>query len=104
MPELTVEEQNEIARARHITERRELRNAFVAVFGPPGEPTPPAQLVLAYLDDYSGRHNFRAALDLQGRTDVERTFMRLGIRDVVDEIHRKLNWKESDYADSRGGP
>lgn len=100
--ERTVGEQNRIAREEKLAHLRAVRDAFVATFGPPGNPHPPAAIVLDYLEAYSSRSAFKIAKDLSGQTDVPATFARFGIRDAIDRIHYMINWKESDYAHGSG--
>lgn len=99
MQNLTPDEDNRLALAREIQRKRALRDAFVAVFGPPGQPNPPARIVLEYLDEFCRREAFSVALDNMGQTDVPRTFARFGLRQAADEIHRIIAWKEPANAD-----
>ena len=103
MAESSIDEVNAIAKAQQIARLRILRDAFVAVFGPPGAPTVPGALVLDYLDHFCKRSAFSIALDNSGQTDVSRTFARMGLRQAADEIHRLISWREGNHADSSTG-
>jgi hypothetical protein len=101
--DLSTEEQNAIAHAEHLNRKRLVRDAFVACFGPPDQPTVHGKIVLDFLDAYGMRDQFKIDLDEQGRTDVPKTFCGLGRRQVIDEIHRQLKWKEHPNANSSTG-
>lgn len=100
-----VEAHNRREREAALARYRKLRDAFVAVFGPPGQPNPQAAIVLEEIDRYCNRRAFSVALDTNGQTDVPRTFARMGLRDAADRIHRMIEWKESEHVDpSSEGP
>ena len=102
MPETTQDEDNALERARAIARYRSIRDAFVAVFGPPGQPNPPAALVLSYIDRFCHRSALDIATDKNDATDIPKTFRNIGRREVATAIHDMLSWRESDHANSSG--
>jgi hypothetical protein len=90
----TVEEDNEIARAKKLTQIRDRARIFREVLG-----SPRGTLVLDAL-----RHNFGYEttagippnrLDDQGRTDALQTHRKLGEYSVIRWIEIQLEWKEA---------
>ena len=49
MIETTVQEHNALEQARQLARYRQVRDAFVAVFGPPGKRTPHGAIILEEL-------------------------------------------------------
>jgi hypothetical protein len=83
------------ARDEQLREMRRLRDAFVAVFGPPGQRTPYGDIVLKHLDKFCGRAKLQVAVDNHNQTDIFRTARMVGRRDVIDAIHNAIEWKEN---------
>lgn len=91
---MTDEEQDRLDYERQLAEYRRARDAFVAIFGPTGKPTPYGAVVLEYLDKFAGRGKLQIAEDRDGATDIPRTFRNVGRREVADAIHDMIAWKE----------
>jgi hypothetical protein len=96
MPELTDEDRNALEKAQALQRYRTLRDAFVALFGPPGAPTPHGDLVLKHLDKFCGRGSLNIVSDQTGATDIPKTFRNVGRREVADAIYDMIAWRESD--------
>lgn len=97
----TVEQDNAIALAARTAYHREVRDAFIRTFGAPGDRTPLGLVMLKYLEDFAGRGLPKTAANLDGATDIPRTFRELGRRDVMEVIHDAINWKEPRHEQNR---
>lgn len=95
---LSVEEQNEIERARGLQHMRNVTQAFVDLFGLPTTRTPQGTIVLAELERFCGTRRLINELDNTGATDIYRTARKHGRCDVMQVIHDAIEWKESDHA------
>lgn len=101
----SVEEENEIGRARALQHMRNVTQAFVDLFGPPGKRTPQGTIVLGELERFCGNRKLINELDDTGATDIYRTARKHGRCDVMQAIHDAIEWKESDHArDSSPSP
>lgn len=99
----TVEEQNEIERARRLTKLRDNARIFREVFGTPGNLTKHGKIVLDALHATFGARTIpRNILDDHGRTDMWQTARSLGHYDVIQSIYDALNWKENEHTSSTG--
>jgi hypothetical protein len=101
--ERTTEELNEIQRAEQLQRYRDLRTAFVELFGPPGKRTPQGAIVLEHLEKFCGTRRLISELTTEGATDIYRTARKHGRCDVMQAIHDLLEWKEPNDGDSSRG-
>jgi len=98
-PRLTVEEENEVAKAASRARIRERARAFQEVFGAWEKPTPHGERILeallAKFGNPPGQHGLPPnVLDRTDRTDEYQTWRRLGHFDVMEYIRTQLEWKE----------
>ena len=96
----TVEQDNEIERARQLARLRERAQIFREVFGTVDAPTKHGKIILDALHATFGRGLPKNMLDDHGRTDMWQTARRLGHYDVLETIYDALKWKESDHVNS----
>jgi hypothetical protein len=90
----TVDEQNLAERERLLQKSRKLRDAAVAVFGPPSKRTPHGQLLLEELERFSNYRKPIETLDTTGRLDTHRYMIAVGRREVLQTLHNLIEWKE----------
>src|SRR5579871_722110 len=83
-------------RERFLQRCRTLRDAFVAVFGPPGKRTPHGAMILEELERFTNYTKLIREQDTTGQTDIYRTGIKEGRREVMQAIHNLIEWKESD--------
>ncbi len=100
--ELTVEEQNLVARERIRTRELERARVFREVFGEWGKLTPHGKIILDALLAKFGHALPPNVLDHQGRTDPYQTWRRLGHFDVLEYLKTQLEWKEVDHVHPSG--
>lgn len=101
----TVAQENEIEQARALARYRKVRDAFVAVFGPPGKRTPHGAVILEELERFTNWRKPIREEDTTGRTDTFRTARKQGRYEVMQAIHNAIEWRESDHVDtSTSGP
>lgn len=101
----TVDQENTLELERQMAYRRQVRDAFVATFGPPGQPTVHGAIMLEYIDRFCTRGRVQRVVDNDGQTDVPATFLNVGRREVADLIHDVIAWKETRNVDSsKSGP
>lgn len=93
MAERTVDEENEIAKAKRLSTIRDRARIFREVLG-----SPHGKLLIGYLAE-----NFKTGsgfppnqLDDHGRTDALQTWRKLGHFDVLHYINTQIEWRESD--------
>ena len=98
MPEtnFTVEEANAIEQARRLARYRKMRDVFVETFGPPGKRTPHGALILEELEKFTNWKTTIREQDTTGQTDIYRTGIKEGRREVMQAIHNLIQWRESD--------
>ena len=98
MPEtnFTVEEANAIEQARRLARYRKMRDVFVETFGPPGKRTPHGALILEELEKFTNWKTPIREQDTTGQTDIYRTGIKEGRREVMQAIHNLIQWRESD--------
>jgi hypothetical protein len=103
--ERTVEEHNEIERRRRVSDMRRIRDAMLAVFGPPGKRTPMGAIILEELERFTNYRRPCPQQDTVGQTDVYRTGVQEGRRQVIETLHNAIDWKEPEHVDtsSTGG-
>lgn len=103
MPEVTVEQQNKLERARRLSKKRERAQVFREVFGVPPQYTKHGKMILDALHEAFeiGRGIPKNMLDDHGQTDLWQTSRRLGHFDVIQSIHDLITWKESEHVDTR---
>ena len=94
-PELTVDEQNQVAHAQALQRYRQVNRVFVETFGLPGKRTPHGQVILQELERFAGTRKLINARGLDGHTDVPETFRKHGRCDVIQAIHDLIEWKEN---------
>jgi hypothetical protein len=95
MPERTVEQDNEVEKAKALSRIRDRARLFREVLT-----SPHGQLVLDALNAKFSHTLPPNVLDNNGRTDEYQTWRRLGHFDVLEYIHAQLEWKESNYVDT----
>ena len=100
--ELTVDQENEVARQRKLTQTRERCRIFIEVFGPYGKPTPHGKVILDFLHTKFGAALPPNVLDKNDHTDEYQTWRRLGHFDVLETIRQATEWKEQSHVDTRG--
>lgn len=102
MSDRTVDEDNQLAKEKKLSQIRDRARIFREVLG-----SPRGQLVLDAL-----RHNFGYEqtagippnrLDDGGRTDELQTWRKMGEYSVIRWIEIQLEWKESDYVNTSRG-
>jgi uncharacterized membrane protein YgcG len=96
-----IDSENEYAREEHLNRLRTKRDAYVAIFGPPGSPTPLGAVVLADLDTFCTTYTESIHMDKAGRMDPYTTIYRDGKKAVALRIRQMINWSES-YGNSSG--
>jgi hypothetical protein len=74
------------------------RDAYVAVFGPPGEPNQPASVVLDDLDRFCTTWGESLKLDNTGRVDPYATIYRDGKKAVALRIRQWIEWSEDEHS------
>lgn len=75
---------------------REKRDAYVAIFGPPGQPTPFGKVVLDDLDAFCTTWRESVHMDANKRMDPYTTIYRDGKKAVTLRIYEMIKWRESD--------
>jgi hypothetical protein len=100
MIETTVQEHNALEQARQLARYRQVRDAFVAVFGPPGKRTPHGAIILEELERFTNWTKLIREQDTTGQTDIYRTGIKEGRREVMQAIHNLIEWKESDHVNT----
>ena len=105
MPEtnFTVEEANAIEQARRLARYRKMRDVFLATFGPPGKRTPHGALILEELEKFTNWKTTIREQDTTGQTDIYRTGIKEGRREVMQAIHNLIEWKESEHVNTGNG-
>lgn len=101
-PELSVDERNTLEQARQLQRYRAMRDSFVAVFGPPGKRTPHGAIILDELERFTNYNKLIREQDTLGQTDIYRTGIKEGRREVMQAIHNLIEWKESDHVNTSG--
>lgn len=82
---------------------RQIRAAYVALFGPPGQPTPLGELVLADLDGFCTTWRESIHMDQQGRMDPYTTIYRDGKKAVALRIRQMIEYTEIEHGNSGSG-
>lgn len=80
---------------------RQKRAAYVALFGPAGNPTPFGALVLADLDAFCTTWRESIHIDSQGRMDPYTTIYRDGKKAVALRIRQMISWESENDDSSR---
>ena len=96
------QESNEQAREEHLAKLRLRRDAYVAVFGSPGHPTPYGKVILDDLDYFCATWRECIHMDASGRMDPYTTIYREGRKAVALRIREMINWSENGH--SNGHP
>lgn len=94
---MNVQEENEVERGKQLQRYRSMRDAFVAVFGPPGKRTPQGAIILDELEKFTNWTKLIREQDSTGQTDIYRTGIKEGRREVMQAIHNLIEWKESEH-------
>lgn len=100
MTDLTVDEQNQLEQARQIARYRNCRDAFLAVFGPPGARTPHGATIIEELEKFTNWKKLIREQDSTGQTDIYRTGIKEGRREVMQAIHNLIEWRESEHVNT----
>lgn len=94
------EEEREAQRQAAIGRLRTRHEAYLHVFGPPGNRTPYGEIILQDLERFVRYHDRALTTDTQGRYDGGGTAYNLGLQDVVKAIHLRIEWSEHDDSSS----
>lgn len=97
----TIDEHNVSERERVLAKARKLRDAFVAVFGAPGARTPHGALILDELERFTNYTKLIREQDTTGQTDIYRTGIKEGRREVMQAIHNLIEWRETNVDPSK---
>lgn len=100
LPGGEADRQNAVAEAERMQRARALRDAFLAVFGPPGQRTPHGAIILSHLENFTNWTRLIREQDSTGQTDIYRTGIKEGRREVMQAIHNAIEWKESDHVNT----
>jgi hypothetical protein len=85
----------------HLKKLKERRNAYVAIFGDVGQPTPYGQIILDDLKEFCAVGRESIHMDSNGRMDPYTTIYRDGKKAVFERIIARLTWREPDAISSR---
>lgn len=96
-----VSAENEASREKALARLRARQEAYRAVFGSPGSPTPFGQIILDDLDRFCRSFDESVHFDKTGRLDPYTTIYRDGKKAVALRIHQMIEWSEPN-ADSSG--
>ena len=102
-PDVTISEENALERHRQLTRYRTVRDAFLAIFGPPGKRTIHGAVVLEELERYCGTRKTINETDSSNQTDIYRTARKHGRCDVMQAIHDAIEWREADHVSNSSG-
>lgn len=97
---MSAEAENELAREEHLARIRAKRDAYVAIFGSPGHPTPLGAIVLADLDGFCTTFRESVHMDAQGRMDPYTTIYRDGKKAVALRIREMIAYGEKEMSSS----
>lgn len=101
----SVDAENAQTQAERLNRYRKVRDAFVEMFGPPGQRTPQGAMILEELEKFTNWTRPIREQDTTGQTDIYRTGIKEGRREVMQAIHNLIEWKESKHVDpSSSGP
>lgn len=89
-----VSAENAASREQALERLRLKRAAYVALFGPPGEPTPHGAVVLEDLDRFCRSFDESVHFDSSGRLDPYTTIYRDGKKAVALRIRQMLEWSD----------
>ena len=95
MVELTVQEENEVAKAKRLAVLRDRARAFRELFS-----LPQGKIVMDALNAKFSHSLPPNVLDNNGRTDEYQTWRRLGHFDVLEYIKTQLEWKETEHVNT----
>jgi hypothetical protein len=101
---LSDEEQNQVDQVARLNEARRIRDAFLSTFGAPGKRTPLGDVMLTHLERFTHWGKPVLAMDSNGRSDIYRTGIAEGRREVMQAIHDAITWRESDEHARSSGP
>ena len=89
-----MDEANEQARQAQLERLRQTHEAYLKVFGPPGNRTVYGEVILKDLERFARFGDTAVTRDMQGRYDGGATAYNTGLQDVVKRIHLKIDWSE----------
>lgn len=89
-----VSAENEASNENSRSKLRAKRDAYVALFGPPGSPTPLGEVVLADLDRFCKTYDESIHMDKDNRLDPFTTIYRDGKKAVALRIRAMISWSE----------
>lgn len=93
--ESELESENSQAQEDALSRLRTKRDAYVKLFGLPGQRTPLGLIVLDDLDRFCKRGQESIHMDGGGRMDPYTTIYRDGKKAVADRIHLMIEWSEN---------
>jgi hypothetical protein len=91
-------------RQAHIQRLRDRRDAYVKLFGPPGEPTPYGKIVLDDLERFTTLWAESIHMTQDGSIDPYATIYRDGKKAVALRIHQWIRWSETNDHSSGSSP
>lgn len=81
-------------REQTLKRLREMRDAYLHVFGLPGKRTFEQELVIKDLEKLTKHGDTAIVKDSTGRFDGGLTAYKNGLQDVMKRIHLRINWSE----------
>lgn len=94
--------EEEREREAGLAKLRQKHEAYIALFGPPGKPTPFGRVVLDDLDVFCTTYTESIHMDRMGRMDPYTTIYRDGKKAVALRIRQMINRSEANDDSSRG--
>ena len=88
-------DENELAREESLKHLRDVRDAYLQVFGPPEHRTPLGAIILQDLERFCRYQDEILYVSKQsGVSDPHVTHYQLGKQTVINRIHTRINWSE----------
>lgn len=97
---LSVDEENRLEQERRLARYRKVRDAFLETFGSPAARTPLGVVMLQELESFTNYRKPIREMDSTGQTDIYRTGIKEGRREVMQAIHDLIEWRESDHVNA----
>lgn len=97
---MQTDDENEKARLEHLERVRLKHDAYLQLFGTPGNLNPVGQVVLDDLDQFCTRGRESIHMDREGRLDPFTTIYRDGKKAVADRIHAMIEWSDNGNSSS----
>lgn len=104
LPISMTEPDDSARREAYIGHLRHVHEAYVKLFGPPGEPTVYGQVVLDDLDRFCTTFRESIHMDAERRMDPFTTIYRDGKKAVALRIRQMLEWTDADRSSSPNEP